>query len=461
MKVKISLMEFGDEKVFSIREIKEWFPSRKFDKRYPLEYFKKWLHVNEKYFEFLGISYKWDDENKNLIFIPGSKTGVAPLKNLYGGKVYGTIVVKPRLNWGKIYEILDLIGWQYQPKFLENEKPIFSEGILPPWFKAISTLEAIFKALNLHMRGLEKKIVSSKIPVGKVEWHEYATKKVPYGKYDQFNTSITDYSIDLEIHRQFKGIVRLISHDILNPKVPIGIKSRAKQLISNIEKQLENVEYNNPDIEKLGKVQISNFYRSVYKEAIQKCIDYLKQSKFSQDVGSFYGLPWSIEMDRLFEYWVEYWAYAFAKRIGARFYSDIKGNSKIRFYNLGNWKSLKVLKPDIIIEKDSKTLIIEVKYKKHLMYFQYGKISSETQEEHRHDLHQLLSYMSSSVNEKRTACLVFPKINTNIYDQFSTLISYTNIRANVDVVLCGVSFKPRDISASLETIWSEKYASFV
>jgi len=33
MNITISLVEFGDEKTFSIEEIKNWFPTGKFDKR--------------------------------------------------------------------------------------------------------------------------------------------------------------------------------------------------------------------------------------------------------------------------------------------------------------------------------------------------------------------------------------------------------------------------------------------
>ncbi len=453
-------MEFGDEKIFPLEHLKSWFPSSKFDKRYPLNYLKKWIRINTKYLEFLGVSYRWDDEKKSFILIPGNRIGLAPLRNPYGGEVYGSIVVKPRLGWVKIYEILELIGWRYQPNFLKDEEPIVSDGVLPRWFKAINTLEAISRALNLFMNGMDDKKIISKVPIGTIDWNSYSTKSVPYGRYDQFISKITDYSTDLEVHRQFKGIIKMINDDISDPKVPVKIKNRAKRLISSIENKLDDVKPVNPDIEILKKISIPNFYRTEYEKAIRACIEYLHQSRFSIEAGNFYGLPWSLEMDRLFEYWVEHWAYIFSKRIGARFYSDIRKNSKIRFYNLGDWNSLKHLKPDIIIEKDSKTLILEVKYKKHLLYLQYGKYPEEILEEHRHDIHQVLSYMSSSTKEKRIGCLVYPKINKDTINQYATLINYTNVRVNVDIVLCSVTFQPEDLMTTIENLWSEKYASF-
>ena len=172
-------MEFGDEKIFPLEHLKSWFPTSKFDKRYPfkkypLKYLKKWIHINANYLEFLGISYRWNDEKKSFILIPGNRIGLAPLRNPYGGEVYGSIVVKPRLGWVKIYEILDLIDWRYQPNFLKDEEPIVSDGVLPRWFKAINTLEAISRALNLFMKGMDNKKIISKVPIGTIDWNSYS-----------------------------------------------------------------------------------------------------------------------------------------------------------------------------------------------------------------------------------------------------------------------------------------------
>ncbi|WP_297446504.1 hypothetical protein [Desulfurobacterium sp.] len=186
------------------------------------------------------------------------------------------------------------------------------------------------------MKGIDNKYVKLSVPVGNVDWNSYSTKSVPNGKYAQFISVITDYSIDLDIHRQFKGITRMIFQDISSNKVSTKVKYRARQLIMNIERKLENIPSGPPNIEKLKKAEIPSFYRNLYEKAVQKCEEYISQSRFSISGGNYYGLPWSIEMDRLFEFWVEHWTHIFAKRIGARFYSDIRKNSRIRFYNLSN-----------------------------------------------------------------------------------------------------------------------------
>jgi len=94
MGIKISLVEFEDGKTFTVDQLKDWFPKGKFDKRFPQEYVRKWLRVNKKYLEFLGISYEWNEDNKSLMLIPSNRIGLVPLKNPYGGQVYGSIVIK-------------------------------------------------------------------------------------------------------------------------------------------------------------------------------------------------------------------------------------------------------------------------------------------------------------------------------------------------------------------------------
>lgn len=457
MKINITLTELGDIKSVCLNELKDWFPPGKFDKRYPQEYLKKWIRVNEDYLKFLRINFKWDDTDKKLILIPGEKIGVVPLKNPYGRNTYGNIAVKPRVGWLQIYEILNLINWKYQPAFLKEEEEIISTGTLPRWLKIVDTLEAIDQALSTLMRGLSRKETLSPVPIGTINWERYAKSNFSRAQLHYFDCMVSDYSMDFEIHRMFKGVLKIIESELFSALIPNKVMLRANQLIVKLLRILENIPSEEPSVKKLMKIQIPQFYKSAYNRAIYKCIEFLNQSKFSLEIGAYYGLPWSMEMNQLFEHWVEHYAYSFAKSIGAKFFSDIRNNSRIRFYNLKNWKSLGGLKPDIIIEKESKTLVIDVKYKKHLMYLQYGVATKEILDEHRGDIHQILSYLSSSTSEKRIGCLMYPRIHESLDNQYSSLINYTNTNINVDLILCGVPFTSNEVMNIMNEIWKEGY----
>jgi len=451
-RIKITLTEFDEPKKFSFKQLKDWFPSGKFDRRTPWSYVKKWIKINQKYLDFLGISYFWDDE-KGLILEALNKIGLAPIRNPYGGKVYGSITVKPRIGWIKISEILESIEWRLKPEFLEFEEPIMSDGIFPRWLKALDTLKAIERALQRYMSGIKETHEVKDRPVGKVNWNDYSTRNVPYGKWNRFSCTITDYSLDIDIHRQFKGVVEQIEKDLHGRYVPVNVKRIAFPTLRKINKILENVNLEPPDVEKMKNSNIPLLYRNIYEDAKKRAIEYISQSRFSIYPGEFFGLPWRIEMERLFEFWVEYWSYKFSKQIGANFYSDIRRNSKIRFLKLGEWRGLRELRPDIIIDKAEHTVIIDVKYKKHLLYLKLDNFTKDLLEEHRKDIHQILAYAGVSSNTDKKAVLVYPKLSKESIVEKARVINYKNGNINLLLFKIDTSFEPSEFLEILRSIW--------
>jgi 5-methylcytosine-specific restriction endonuclease McrBC regulatory subunit McrC len=418
----------------------------------PWDFINKWISTNEEYLNFLGIKYSRDFD-KGLILEATNKIGLAPVRNPYGRGVYGSIIVKPRIGWIKISEILDSIEWRYKPVFLTAEEPIMSEGVLPRWFKAIETLKAIERVFRCHFRGMEEIHEIRDNPVGRVNWNKYAATDVPFGKWNRFDCTITNYSLDLDIHRQFKGIVEQIERDLLGRSVPPNIVKKASISIQRIKKVLLNIKSETPDISKLKNSKIPSFYRSIYEDAKTRAIEYVSQSRFSIYSAEYFGLPWSIEMNRLFEFWVEFWSYKFSKQIGANFYSDIKGSSKIRFLPLGGWRGLRDLKPDIIIDNNETTMIIDVKYKKHLLYLKHGNFMGDIQEEHRRDVHQILAYVGSSSDPQKKAVLLYPQLLNEPIVEKAEIVNYRNSKINLTLFKIDTSFHSNELLDRLRIIW--------
>lgn len=451
---KISLIEFGNRQ-FSINEIKNW-STKEFDKRYPWSFIKKWININKEYLDFLQISYCWDND-KGLFLEPSNKIGLAPLRDPYNGQVYGSILVKPRIGWINISNILDSIEWKLKPIFLDDEEPIMSEGTLPRWLKALDTLKTIEKTLNMNFRGIKYIEEVKTQPTGNINWYHYSIKNIPKGKWNNFNSRFISHSLDIDIHRQFKGVVEQIKKDISKPYVPHKIRQNASKILKLIDHIFEKVKYEIPDIEKIRSIKIPAFYRFSYEEAKFKVIEYLSQSKFSIYSDEFSGLPWSIEMDRLFEYWIEYWSNKFSKLKGANFYSDFKGNSKIKMHPKYRWEGLKALKPDIVIEKEDLTLIIDVKYKKHLMYLHLQNFNEKILEEHRKDIHQILAYISSSSKKIKRAVLIYPKLLDDTIKEEAEIINYSNSNVNINLIKIDTSFDSEELLKKLDLIWAESY----
>ncbi|MCX7732712.1 MAG: McrC family protein [candidate division WOR-3 bacterium] len=455
-KLQLQLTEFNQPKTVTIETLKNWFPSGKFDKRMPWDCVNKWIATNKKYLDFLHVQYTWDN-NTGLSFEPSDLVGIAPLKNPYNQEVYGTIIVKPRIKLNTLSEILESIDWKLEPEFWESEEPIMHHGMLPRWVKAVATLRAIEKALSPPLRGMQKIYETKNSPVGTVDWYNYALTKIPTGNWDRFKTQCTDYTIDLDIHRQFKGIINLIEIDVSTTNVPVKIKKDALPSIHKLKKTLFNVTLEAPEIDKLKKAQIPPFYQATYERARQQGISYLKQSRISLSSAQFWGFPWKIEMSKLFEFWVEHVCYRFAKLIGANFYSDIRKNAKLRLIPFTRWSGLRELKPDIIIDKENLVMIIDVKYKKHLLYLRSGNSTPEIEEEHRKDVHQVLAYAGLSPNIDKRAVLIYPRLSNEIIIEKAEVVSYKNTKGNMMLFKIDVPFDEEELLTLLHRIWNSDF----
>ncbi len=155
------------------------------------------------------------------------------------------------------------------------------------------------------MRGLFRKQTLSPVPLGTVNWERYAKSNFSRAQLHYFDCLVSDYSMDLEVHRMFKGVLKIIESELLRAPIPNKVMLRASHIIIKLKRILENVPYEEPSINRLMKIQIPQLYKSKYDRAINKCIEFLNQSRFSLEVGSYYGLPWAMEMNQLFEHWVE------------------------------------------------------------------------------------------------------------------------------------------------------------
>ena len=98
-------------------------------------------------------------------------------------------------------------------------------------------------------------------------------------------------------------------------------------------------------------------------------------------------------------------------------------NEQVRAINVGtardhvliNWEppylgSQKSLVPDVWLEFDSTTLIVDAKYKRHWEELQnpWSSVEEELREQHRNDLLQVLAYANLARTSKVIACLVYP-----------------------------------------------------
>jgi 5-methylcytosine-specific restriction endonuclease McrBC regulatory subunit McrC len=123
------------------------------------------------------------------------------------------------------------------------------------------------------------------------------------------------------------------------------------------------------------------------------------------------GVPWKLPMNEFFEAWVETVFHTVARRTGAQ----IKVGRKQETRHPIHWEpgylgSQKSLIPDVWLEWDSTTLIVDAKYKRHWEELQnpWSTVADELRQQHRGDLLQVLAYANLARTPNVLACLAYP-----------------------------------------------------
>jgi 5-methylcytosine-specific restriction endonuclease McrBC regulatory subunit McrC len=124
------------------------------------------------------------------------------------------------------------------------------------------------------------------------------------------------------------------------------------------------------------------------------------------------GIPWTMPMEKFFEAWIETIFGVVAQRTGGQ----MRVGRKRETVQAVNWDptylgSQKSLVPDIWVEWDSSTLIVDAKYKRHweeLQQHSWTDVEEELREQHRSDLLQVLAYANLARTSTVIACLAYP-----------------------------------------------------
>ena len=124
------------------------------------------------------------------------------------------------------------------------------------------------------------------------------------------------------------------------------------------------------------------------------------------------GIPWTMPMDAFFEAWIETIFRVVAQRTGGH----MRVGRKRETIHAVKWDppylgSQKSLVPDIWLEWETATLIVDAKYKRHweeLQQRSWTNLEEELRSQHRNDLLQVLAYANLARTQSVIACLAYP-----------------------------------------------------
>ncbi len=357
------------------------------------------------------IERDYDGADLLLVIQAGSAVGAIPLISPTTARPDYGIVIQPRFPWAGIGPMLAEMGWRVSPTPLRLPLLRRSERRVPIWVLSFMILVRLKGLLDSLDRRFELTRETRSAPRGSVHWVEYATKSLPHAKFLSIPCTFPDLRDDRllkgavrhTVERQLRALETQREHGaFVHRLIEFG-----QQLLSRVQTVPAYI----PSSTALGSWLQQPMRTEQFANGLQ-AIEWTIEERGLAGLSNLQGIPWTMRMDTFFEAWVETIFRVVAQRTGAQ----LRVGRKRETVHALNWEppylgSQKALVPDIVLEWDSATLIVDAKYKRHweeLQHRSWMNVEQELREQHRNDLLQVLAYANLARTPRVIACLVYP-----------------------------------------------------
>jgi len=346
-----------------------------------------------------------------LLLQAGSMVGAIPLTSPTSARPDFGLVVKPRFPWAGIGPMLAEMGWRISPIPLRLPLLHRSERRVPLWVLScmiLVRLKALLDALERRFEIVEEHCI---VPRGTVHWTDYATRSLPAAHV----LSIPCAFPDLRDDRRLKGAIR---HSVERQLSALETQRehgtfvhRLIELGQQLLRRVRAVPIYVPSSSTLGAWLHRPLRTEQFVDGLQ-AIEWTVEERGLAGLSDLEGIPWKMPMEQFFEAWAETVFRLVARQTGAQ----VRVGRKRETIHPLRWEppylgSQKSLVPDIWLEWQATTLIVDAKYKRHweeLQIQQWSNLETELREEHRRDLLQVLAYANVARTPRVIACLVYP-----------------------------------------------------
>jgi hypothetical protein len=353
----------------------------------------------------------YDGNDVRLVIQAGAAVGAIPLISPTTARPDFGLVVQPRFPWAGIGPMLAEMGWRVSPTPLHLPLLRRSERRVPIWVLSFMILVRLKALLDSLDRRFEFSKETRSAPRGRVHWAEYATRSVATANFLSLPCTFPDLRDD----RLLKGAIR---HAVERQLRALETQKEHGAFVHRL------IEFGQQLLRRVQTVPVyvpsSTMLRSWLQRPIRaehflnglQAIEWTIEERGLAGVSDLEGIPWTMPMDKFFESWVETVFRVVAQRTG----SQMKvGRKRETTYPI-NWEpsylgSQKSLVPDIWLEWNSATLIVDAKYKRHweeLQQHSWWSVEEELREQHRNDLLQVLAYANLARTSQVIVCLAYP-----------------------------------------------------
>lgn len=359
----------------------------------------------------IDASTAYDGQNVSIWLKSGTYIGALPLLSPTTGRPDYGLVIKPRFHWSGLGPMLAMMGWKILPNPLKLPPIPGTERKIPTWVLSSIVLFRIKKLLKRMERRFELVESDLNAPRGNVNWPKYLRQKMPQAKFLQVPCRFPDLRDDRELRSAIHYTLNKQLYELQTQR-HTGIA--AIQLIELCQKLIAKVNDIPPRIPMPKTIDSwlhGSMKTEVFVEGLQ-AIEWTVDDRGLAGISDLQGLPWRMPMEIFFEAWVEAIAESLVRNIGGHLKI---GRKRETVYPI-TWDppylgSQRSLIPDLIIEKEDSTIILDAKYKSHweeLNISRWSRLGQHLRERHREDLMQILAYSNLSDKPHVISYLIYP-----------------------------------------------------
>ena len=368
---------------------KKW----KCDKRYPESAIQRFIKLNTKAFEFLGLKAEGIFHNGKyaLMLTSSNYVGCIPTLSPSTGKPCGDIMVTGRFN-EDILELLSVTGDSILPDF--NDELMLSSGetTRPPlYFECANYIDLYIEAQKGKWKKFTNELRHKPTPDSSTQWEKYAIYST-----DPLKTFIYPNKSNLLInnHNEWKElthVLQLAISEIESPRTPLRSKTSYADKITKLKSTVR--------FEQITQIPRINIRMSdpVTIKALKQVANIILGDVSNKK------LAWRLDFSVFFERYIQHLLLNIARQKGAKEHCNPRYG--ITASNKPNW-CLHYLEPDIVLQRGEKQYVIDAKYKSHI--YNIRSNTEELRDTFRHDLHQILAYTSLNNMPNKKAILIYP-----------------------------------------------------
>ncbi|MEJ1933143.1 hypothetical protein WDZ92_23315 [Nostoc sp. NIES-2111] len=353
----------------------------------------------------------FDGSEVRLRMTSHNRVGAIPLRSPLTGRFDYGLSVQPRFSWSCLGGLLGEMGWRIAPSPITLPMLPRSTRRVPKWVVSSMVLGRIHALLESMDRRFEMAREELNSPRGTVNWAVYAQSNLPRARFLALPCSFPDLRRD----HLLAGAIRftLIQHR-QSLDTQRGQGAFALQLLAWCDELLAKVSYAEPlrpNPLVLDQWRRAPLRSPAFREGIES-IGWTVDDRNLAGSSELEGLPWYLPMDAFFEAWIEALAEFVARQTGALLQVGRRQETRHALQWTPSLEGAQsALIPDLCLEWENLTLLIDAKYKRHwedMAFHDWSSRDDVFREQHRQDLLQALAYANLSRTQSVISCLAYP-----------------------------------------------------